>query len=325
MAFTYNFIPFSIVYIIVFYGWVARLVDGPSVIENLFRNIVLIIKLLSTPIDAQQGFVLLSIVITGVVVINWRLTVGLDCALVTRRKNEIWCRRYLRMSIISEVASHLLKMVLALLLTMVSWYLLIVLLLVTSEADLVLWFHRCDRVDVVPEGEVWVVMAVDSLLVLLELDLLLLQFIECLIILNYRRRKLVIVFLNFEVSLDRPRLKTLLSIFSHLRRFIVLATSPTAQMSKLICPLHDRPGIQRTIRRSLLVNDRALGRFLPLQINFELISGFGSASQRLVVWRDGGSLCRGSFQSRPDFLLLFFFHVLLDLSIPRNPGLFLKI
>ena len=173
MAFTYHSISFSIVYIIVFYGWVARLVDGPSVIENLFRNIILIIKLLSTPIDAQQGFVLLSIVITGVVVINWRLTVGLDCALVTRRKNKIWCRRYLRMSIISEVTSHLLKVVLALLLTMVSWDLLIV-LLVTSEADLVLWFHRCDRVDVVPEGEVWVVVAVDSLLVLLELDLLLL-------------------------------------------------------------------------------------------------------------------------------------------------------
>lgn len=76
------------------------------------------------------------------------------CSALVSRENKIWCRGCLRIrSLInfSKIASHLVKVVA--MLAMVSSNLLIM-VLITSEAYLILGFHRCDRIDVVSEGEV---------------------------------------------------------------------------------------------------------------------------------------------------------------------------
>lgn len=76
-----------------------------------------------------------------------------DCALLTR-EDKIGCRGYLRvrsLTIIPQMASHLFKFVA--MLVMVRRHLLIM-VLITPEADLVLQFHRCEGIDVVSKSEV---------------------------------------------------------------------------------------------------------------------------------------------------------------------------
>ena len=152
-------------------------------------------------------------------------------------------------------------------------------------------------------------MAVDSILILLELDLLFLKFVNGLIILNLGRRKLVPII----ILIHRPWLILLLAVTNDLLGLIVfIASSISAKIPKLICSLHNRPWIQSTIWRPLLFNHRARRR-----LNLKFTSRLGSTSQRLVM---RSNWLRSRLLPRPNLLFLLFFllHLLFNLSISRD-------